>query len=66
MKLLKLDKNTKKYYITENGDIFDEDGNKKEKGGLLGLLFIHSVYQVNYPYILKYLSFSYSKRNVFR
>ena len=30
MKLLKLDKNTKKYYITENGDIFDEDGNKKE------------------------------------
>ena len=30
MRLLKLDKNTKKYYITENGDIFDENGNKKE------------------------------------
>ena len=30
MKLLKLHENTKKYYITENGDIFDEDGNKKE------------------------------------
>ena len=30
MKLLKLHKNTKKYYITEEGDIFDEDGNKKE------------------------------------
>lgn len=30
MKLLKLDKNTKKYYITKNGDIFDENRNKKE------------------------------------
>ena len=30
MKLLKLHKNTKKYYITEEGNIFDEDGNKKE------------------------------------
>ena len=30
MKLLKLHENTKKYYITENGDIFDEDGNKRE------------------------------------
>ena len=30
MKLLKLHKNTKKYYITENGDIYDENGNKKE------------------------------------
>lgn len=30
MKLLKLHKNTKKYYIAENGDIYDENGNKKE------------------------------------
>lgn len=30
MKLLKLHKNTKKYYITENGDVYDENGNKKE------------------------------------
>ena len=30
MRLLKLDKNTKKYYITEKGDIFDENRNKRE------------------------------------